>query len=37
MNYFLVGRLSVNGDPSIEKGDIRLSLRERDPPVQVNY
>lgn len=31
----VVGTLRINGNPSIENGDIKLSLRERDSPVSI--
>lgn len=31
----VAGTLRINGNPDIEKGDIKLSLRERDAPVQI--
>lgn len=31
----IVGKLRINGNPSVDNGDIKLSLRERDSPVQI--
>ncbi|XP_055696094.1 protocadherin-23 [Lutzomyia longipalpis] len=31
----VIGKLRINGDPSPEHGDIKLSLRERDSPVAI--
>ncbi|XP_055377565.1 protocadherin-16 [Condylostylus longicornis] len=31
----VIGHLSINGNPSIDKGDINLSLREKDAPVKI--
>lgn len=31
----IIGKLRINGNPHIEKGDINLSLRERDAPVKI--
>lgn len=31
----ITGTVNINGNPTLESGDIDLSLRERDAPVQV--
>lgn len=31
----VIGKLRINGNPHTEKGDINLSLRERDAPVKI--
>lgn len=31
----IVGNLRINGNPSADNGDIKLSLRERDSPVEI--
>lgn len=31
----VVGRLRINGNPNVTNGDIKLSLRERDSPVEI--
>lgn len=30
-----MGKLRINGNPHLELGDIKLSLRERDSPVEI--
>ncbi|XP_037943095.1 protocadherin Fat 1-like [Teleopsis dalmanni] len=31
----IIGKLRINGDPDVENGDINLSLREKDAPVEI--
>lgn len=31
----VIGKLRINGNPHIEKGDINLTLREREAPVKI--